>query len=83
MPTLYVENVPEEIYDALRARGQANGKSISAEVLSLLAENVATPSELARRRKLVNRARKLRSQKSPGPGPFASAEQMQREDRSR
>ena len=83
MPTLYVENVPEEIYEALRARGQSDGKSISAEVLSLLAENVVTADELARRKKLMNRARKLSSARSPGTGPFATAEQMQREDRSR
>ena len=83
MPTLYVENVPEEIYDALRTSAQSNGKSISALVLSLLAENVVTADELARRKKFVNRARTLRSAQSPGTGPFATAEQMQREDRSR
>ena len=84
MPTLYVENVPEDVYEALRARAQGNGKSISAEVLALLAENVPTPGELARRREVVTRMRKIRSRQSGQGGPFpSSTEQMQREDRSR
>lgn len=83
MPTLYVENVPAELYEALRARASAHRKSISAEVLDLLAENVPTPSELARRKELAACARKLRSRRALTPGPFASAEQMQREDRER
>ena len=36
MATLYVENVPDEIYKALRKRARANRKSIAAEVISLL-----------------------------------------------
>jgi plasmid stability protein len=83
MPTLYVENVPEDVYEALRARANENGKSISAEVLALLAENVPTPAELARRREVVDRICKIRSRR-PGPGgPFPSAEEMLREDRAR
>jgi plasmid stability protein len=83
MPTLYVENVPEELYEALRARAQRNRTSISAEVLALLAEGVPTPAEVARRQALLERARKLRSRRSAASGPFPSSEQMLREDRSR
>ena len=83
MPTLYVENVPEDVYEALRARARGNGKSISAEVLALLAENVPTPAELARRFEVVTRMRKIRSRQSGKGGPFPSTEQMQREDRRR
>jgi plasmid stability protein len=83
MPTLYVENVPEDVYEALRARAQGNGKSISAEVLALLAENVPTPAALARRREVVTRMNKIRSRQSGQGGPFLSTEQMLREDRSR
>lgn len=83
MPTLYVENIPEDLYEALRSRSQENRKSISAEVIMLLAENVPTPSELARRKRLVSQIRKLQSS-GPGPrAPFPSSEQMQREDRAR
>ena len=83
MPTLYVENVPEDVYEALRARAQGNGKSISAEVLELLAENVPTPAELARRRKVVTRMTKIRSRRVGRGGPFPTTKQMQREDRAR
>ncbi|HZT30356.1 MAG TPA: hypothetical protein VFA33_10760 [Bryobacteraceae bacterium] len=83
MPTLYVENVPEELYEAIRARAQAKRTSISAEVLALLAENVPTPGEVARRKALVEQARRLRSRRPAAPGPFPSTEEMLREDRSR
>lgn len=83
MPTLYVENVPEDIYEALRARAQGHGKSISAEVLALLAENVPTPGELAHRLEVVTRMRKIRSRRPGAPGPFPASEELQREDRAR
>jgi len=83
MPTLYVENVPEELYEAIRSRAQGNRKSISAEVLALLAENVATPTELARRREFVDNARRIRSRRSSSAGPFPVSEVMQRQDRNR
>ena len=88
MPTLYVENVPEEIYDALRERARAARKSISAQVLELLAEHIPTENELARRRELFHQALRIqggatrrgaRGRKSS----FPSSEEMQREDRTR
>lgn len=83
MPTLYVENVPEDLYEAIRARARQNRTSISSEVLAVLAENVPTPAELARRKALLERARRLRSARPRTRGPFPSAEEMLREDRSR
>ena len=83
MPTLYVENVPEDLYEALRARAHEHRKSITAEVLTLLTENVPTITELARRKQLIGRARKLRAKKSTLEGGFPSTEEMQREDRRR
>src|SRR6185437_16682803 len=83
MPTLYVENVPEVLYTALRTRAREHRRSISAEVLALLAENVPTPDELARRRDLLNIARRLRSTRVPAGARHQTAEEMQREDRNR
>ena len=83
MPTLYVENVPENLYEALRRRAREHRKSISAEVLALLEENVPTATELARRMDLLRRARRIRARRPAASGPFPSAEQMQREDRNR
>jgi plasmid stability protein len=83
MPTLYVENVPDDLYAALRGRARVNRRSISAEVLALLGENVPTPTELARRRNFMKRAQKIRSKGAVSTGPFTTAEQMILEDRNR
>ena len=83
MATLYVENVPDELYEALRERARSRRKSIAAEVITLLEENVPTARELRARREAIRRLAELRLQPSPSPGPFPSTEQMQREDRER
>ena len=83
MATLYVENVPDDIYKALRKRAKANRKSIAAEVISLLSQHVPTEAELKRRRKAFDELAKLRARPPLGPGPFPSAEEMIREDRER
>jgi plasmid stability protein len=83
MATLYVENVPEELYDALKERARGRRKSISAEVLELLSEHIPTEAELARRRKLLRQALKIQRSSSAAKFPFPSTEEMQREDRSR
>jgi len=83
MATLYVENVPDEIYKALRKQARANRKSIAAEVISLLEENVPTEEDLKRRQKAIAGLARLRAMQSPTPGPFPSAEEMIREDRER
>jgi plasmid stability protein len=82
MPTLYVENVPDALYSALKSRAKENHSSIAAEVLELLAENVPAARELARRRALVKRAQASRARRG-GRGPSPSAEEIEREDRRR
>jgi plasmid stability protein len=83
MPTLYVENVPEDLYEALRTRAREHRQSITAEVLTLLAANVPTAAELARRKAFLKHAAKIRSQNPQLQGTFTSSEEMQREDRGR
>jgi plasmid stability protein len=83
MATLYVENVPEELYDALRQRARKHRNSISSEVLSLLEENVPLPEELARRKAVLKRALQIRSRRPSSSGPFPSSEEMLGEDRAR
>ncbi len=82
MPTLYVENVPTDLYAALRNRAKQHRKSIAAEVLAMLEENIVTPTELKARRKFLQTARELRS-RHRREGTFPPAEEMQREDRER
>lgn len=83
MATLYVENVPDDVYKALRKRAKRNRSSIAAEVISLLEDHIPTETELKRRRKIFEDLAKLRAQPPIGPGPFPSAEEMIREDRER
>ena len=83
MATLYVENVPDQLYEALRNRAKQNRKSIAGEIISLLEENVPTSQELKRRRRLFQQVLKLRARKQVTGGPFPTTEEMQREDRER
>ena len=83
MATLYVENVPDDLYEALRQRARSNRKSIAAEVVSLLEQNIPTAAELKRRGKAFAELRRIRSASPPGSGPFPAAEEMIREDRER
>jgi len=83
MATLYVENVPNELYEALREQARQHRKSIAAEVVSLLEENVPTPEEIKSRQTLLRRIRQLRSRSPRSAGRSPSTEQMQAEDRAR
>jgi plasmid stability protein len=83
MATLYVENVPDDIYQALRKRAKNNGNSMAAEVLAILRQSVPTEAELKRRREFYERMADFRAKPPLSPGPFASAEDMTREDRER
>jgi plasmid stability protein len=84
MPTLYVEGVPEGIYEALRARAKQERTSISAEVLKLLAEGVPTEQELARRRAIVEQLKQQRARRAPAKSSkSSSSEELLRKDRGR
>ncbi len=83
MATLYVENVPEDLYRALRQRARARRRSIAAEVMALLEENIPTEKELKSRAAFVRQLERLRTTKPLSRGPFPSTEEMQREDRNR
>ena len=83
MATLYVENIPDDLYAALRKQAKLRRKSIAQEVLSLLEEHVVTPQQLERRRQLLQKALRMSARRPASPGPFPSAEETQREDRAR
>jgi plasmid stability protein len=83
MPTLYVRNVPKDLYAALRKRARANGRSIAAEVRVLLKENVPTADDLKAPHDFCRQLKRLRKGVSKAKGPFQTAEEMIREDRER
>lgn len=82
MPTLYVENVPEDLYEAIRERAKSERRSIAAEVIALLKLYCPTKKELKAREEFFKNVRRLRLKKLPGRA-FAPAEEMIREDRER
>ena len=83
MATLYVENVPDELYEALRRRARQSRKSIASEVIQLLERFVPTEAELKRRERLYRTALRMSRQEPLTAGPFPAAEEMIREDRER
>ena len=82
MATLYVENVPEELYEALRERARSNRRSISAETIFLLERALPTAAELRRRDAFYRRIQRL-SARAGAVAPGPSTEQLLREDRER
>jgi plasmid stability protein len=42
MPNIHVRNVPEELYEALRARASREGRSMNAEVIAILRRALAS-----------------------------------------
>jgi plasmid stability protein len=83
MAVLYVENIPDHLYEALRERARARRRSIAAEVLALLEENVPTPQELKARRDLLRKLVRLRTKRPDSRRTFSSTEEMLRQDRER
>ena len=83
MATLYVENVPDDVYDALRQRARQHRKSIASEVLSLLEQNIVTAAERRSRNRFLREAQRLRSLRSGSRRKAKSAEDLQRADRLR
>jgi plasmid stability protein len=83
MATLYVENVPDDLYEALREQAREHRKSITAEVLDLLADNLVTATERKARQQFLKQAQRLRTHRARSTAAFPSSEELQREDRRR
>jgi plasmid stability protein len=83
MATLYVENVPDDLYAALKNRARERRHSVAAEIVSMLRENIPTAEELESRRKFFQKVLRYQSRKPLTAGPFPSTEEMVREDRAR
>jgi len=83
MATLYVENVPDELYEALREQARQSHKSIAAEIVRLLADHVVTATERKARQQFLRHAQQLRSRRPFSRGAFPTSEELQRQDRRR
>jgi plasmid stability protein len=83
MATLYVENVPDEVYESLRKHAQKERRSISAEVIRLLEEKFPTAAELERRREAWRKIEHLQFTRSENAENLPDSVDMIREDRDR
>jgi hypothetical protein len=81
MPTLYVEDVPADLYAALRARARKRRTSIASETISLLREHVPTAAMLRRRRALYQAFLRLQRLPPPAGARAPSASELVRESR--
>lgn len=62
MATVYVRNVPEALYGALRKRARANHRTIRAEFLEILSRNIPTAKQLRARQKLSLKNRTIKTE---------------------
>jgi len=77
MPALHVRNIPDDLYEALMARAEAEGRSLSAQTVAILKRALAD--------QLVDRAgvaRRIARRRSAGV-MTRSAKDLVREDRDR
>lgn len=65
MARLYVRNVPDDRYEALRRLARKNRRSIAAEVVAMIEESLLTPEDLKARRNSPKKIRKNRSSQMP------------------
>jgi plasmid stability protein len=82
MATLYAENIPDDRYEALRKRAKTNRRSVAAEILAILEEQVPTEKELKAWKESVRRLERL-TFTSTSDAPMPSSLEMIREDRER
>ena len=71
LATLHVENIPRDLYAALRKRAKSNQRSIAAEVRAILKENVPTAREMKERHKFVRKGLRLRAKQPKSSGPLS------------
>lgn len=81
MPTLYVRDMPEELYERLRAQAKGSDRSISAAAIDILRRDLGERAELPVAALLV-RARTIRERSRPDAGGPTVAEEI-RTDRDR
>ena len=81
MATLYVRDVPEDLYTQLRLTAQASNRSIGAATIEILRRELADRDELDIS-DLLGRARRVRSRSRPASDSPTVADDI-RQDRER
>jgi plasmid stability protein len=81
MPTLYVRNVPSEVYERLRQEAAAARRSLGAETIELLRRSLSPGVGISLER-LLQDADRIRAE-HPLPKDSPTAAELIREDRDR
>lgn len=82
MPTLYVRDVPSELYDRLREQAASARRSLSAETIELLRRALSPGRSGVSLEGLLEGADRIRAQ-HPLPADSPTAAELIREDRER
>jgi len=80
VPTLYIRNVPPEVYEALKTRARREGRSVNAEALKIL-EDVAEREGQQRLGSLTDRLRAI-AREINYPADAPRADEVVREARA-
>jgi plasmid stability protein len=80
MATLHVRSVPEDLYNQLRELARRSNRSLSAEVVTLLAEAVTAQETASHQAQLLDQIRRRRF-RPPTDAPDST--ELLREDRER
>jgi plasmid stability protein len=81
MPTLYVRNVPSEVYERLRQEAAAARRSLGAETIELLRRSLSPGSGISLDQLLQDADRIRGEHRLPDGSPTAA--ELIREDRDR
>jgi plasmid stability protein len=75
MATLHVRNVPDDVYDALRARAKSEGRSMNAAAIAILREALSPVDAEA----MLEDIRRFRARTRLPQGEFAPEEIIRRD----
>jgi plasmid stability protein len=78
MDTLHVRSVPEDLYRRLRLLARARNRSISAQVVEMLAEGIAEEERKLQQKEVLAAIRRRRF--TP-PAEHTTSDELLREDR--
>ncbi|MGH3564747.1 MAG: FitA-like ribbon-helix-helix domain-containing protein [Pseudonocardia sp.] len=81
MSELHVRNLPPELHERLRVRANAEGRSMSAEVVAILRRVLEQPTGTDRRTEAVARLRWIQARHQL-PAGTVPAEELVRADRA-
>jgi antitoxin FitA len=82
MPTLYVRDVPSELYERLRREAASARRSLGAETIELLRRALSPERPSVSLEQLLKRADRIRQQHAL-PSDSLTAAELIREDRER